>query len=143
MGIWMDIAKALVSLVALVTAVGGALADLIVPASAKQHIYNPRWPPHAKFHNGQTISLGVLLGLLSLGLLWYSGGDQQVQFHTAVIVASFYWLAMLGASVIPGTRWSDPEFEQEEANRAKMPVQLRLVLILLAILILGEIFQFL
>jgi hypothetical protein len=143
MGIWMDIAKALVSLVALITAVGGALVDLVIPVTARQHIYNPHWPPHAKFHNGQTISLGVLLGLLSLGLLWYPGGDQQVQFHVAVIVASLYWLALLGAIIIPGTRWSDPEFEMEEANAAKMPAQIVFLLILSAILILGEIFQFL
>jgi hypothetical protein len=61
MSIWMDIAKALVSFVALVTAVGGALADLIVPATAKQHIYNPHWPPHAKFHNGVTSGLSILI----------------------------------------------------------------------------------
>src|SRR5207247_9124171 len=131
MGIGMDIARVLVSLVAHVTAVGGALADLVIPATAKQHIHNPHWPPHAKFNNGQTISLGVLLGLLALWLLWYPGGVQRVQFHVAVIVASLYWLAMLGASIIPGTRWKDPEFEKGEANTAKMPSQMRLLLVLL------------
>ncbi|MFL5704296.1 MAG: DUF6640 family protein [Ktedonobacteraceae bacterium] len=55
MDIWTVVAKALVSLVAIVTVVGGAIADLVIPATARQHTRNPRWPPHAKFHNGQTI----------------------------------------------------------------------------------------
>jgi hypothetical protein len=143
MDIWMLIAKALVSLVAIATALGGALADLVIPATAKQHMHNPHWPPHAKFHNGQTISLGVFLGLLTLWLLWYLGGDQRVQFHLGVIVAALYWLSMLGASVLPGTRWVDPEFAKETRAILGMPPQLFLLCVLLAILIGGEILSFL
>jgi hypothetical protein len=33
------------------------LADM-----SQTHIYNPHWPPHAKFHNGQTLSMSLLLG---------------------------------------------------------------------------------
>jgi hypothetical protein len=39
--------KVLSSLVAAETAVGPYLADW-----NETHIYNPAWPPHAKFHNG-------------------------------------------------------------------------------------------
>jgi hypothetical protein len=88
--IWMLLAKALVSLVAIAMVLGGVLADLVIPATAKQHMRNPQWPPHAKFHNGQTMSLGVFLGLLMLWLMWYSGGDQRVQFHLGVIAAALY-----------------------------------------------------
>ncbi len=42
--------------VAFVTAIGGLLADYFIPTSGRQHIKNPHWPPHAKFHNAQTIS---------------------------------------------------------------------------------------
>jgi hypothetical protein len=34
------------------------------------HVYNPHWPPHAKFHNAQTLLLGPLLGTVSLFFLW-------------------------------------------------------------------------
>jgi hypothetical protein len=46
--------KALISLVAAETAVGPYLADW-----NETHICTPTWPPHAKFHNGQTMSLGA------------------------------------------------------------------------------------
>ncbi len=34
------------------------------------HIYNPLWPPHAKFHNAQTMTIAVLLGVSGLVFLW-------------------------------------------------------------------------
>ncbi|MBO0781122.1 MAG: hypothetical protein J2P37_20070 [Ktedonobacteraceae bacterium] len=143
MDIWLLLAKALVSLMAIATALGGALADLVIPATAKQHMHNPHWPPHARFHNGQTISLGVFLGLLTLWLLWYSGGDQQLQFHLGVIVAALYWFSMLVASILPGTRWVDPAFAKETRAILGMPPQLFLLCVLLALLIGSEILSFL
>lgn len=143
MDIWMLLAKTLVSLVAIATALGGALADLVIPATANQHMHNPHWPPHAKFHNGQTIWLGVFLGLLTLWLLWYPGGEQPVHFQLGVVVAALYWLSMLGASVLPGTRWVDPAFAKETRAILAMPPQLFLLCVLLALLISSEIFSFL
>ncbi|WP_425432478.1 DUF6640 family protein [Granulicella rosea] len=48
---------------------GGFVADAVVPATAGQHLRNPRWPPHAKFHNGQTMLMGVFNGSLSVIVL--------------------------------------------------------------------------
>ncbi len=135
----MSLAKALVSLVAGVTLLGGLFADFVIPGIAKQHIYNPHWPPHAKFHDGQVIALGVFLGLLALGLLWYPGGDQRVQFQVAVIVAALYWLALLSARVFPGTRWVDPEFEQETPMPLGMPPQMLVSCVFLALLVISEV----
>jgi hypothetical protein len=53
--------KALISLVAVETAVGPFRYDW-----NETHIYNPHWPPHAKFHNGQTMSLGAALSAAAL-----------------------------------------------------------------------------
>ena len=93
------------------------------------HVYNPRWPPHAKFHNGQTMSLGVLLALTSLTLVWKSTitipgakdrasgkARQREDLWWAAVVGSLYCLAGLSAIWYPGTAWTDPEFVVEEGQ---------------------------
>jgi hypothetical protein len=65
----MDIAKWIVAFVAL-HGFGGFVADAIVPSTARQHLSNPAWPPHAKFHNAQTMLIGIFGGSLSLFVLF-------------------------------------------------------------------------
>lgn len=143
MEVWQLLATLLVSVVSMITVLGGLLADLVVSTTAKQHMRNPHWPPHAKFHNGQTICLGVLLGLLALCILWYPGGDLAGRFHLGVIIAALYWLAMIGASLLPGTRWVDPEFVKDTRLVLKMPPQLFLACFIFILLIISEMLFFL
>lgn len=42
--------KIVLTAVALFTSTGCYLADW-----SDTHVFNPRWPPHAKFHNGETM----------------------------------------------------------------------------------------
>ena len=105
----MDIAKYLVAVVAVFN-FGGLVADAIVPAGARQHLFNPRWPPHAKFHNGQTMLMGVMGGALSLALLFGSRPLGLPLFLIAALIAANYFVAMALAPLFPGTAWSDPEF---------------------------------
>ena len=65
----MQIAKWMVAFVAIYN-FGGILFDAVIPFTARMHLHNPAWPPHAKFHNGQTMLLGVLLGSLALAMLF-------------------------------------------------------------------------
>jgi hypothetical protein len=103
----------LVSLVAIFTSVSPYLADWNVT-----HIYNPLWPPHAKFHNAQTMVLGAILGLLSIYCLWFRGGvSEQQKLNEGVVLASLYWLAQLPAVFFPGTALTDPGI-----NHVQMPV---------------------
>ncbi|KAI0008741.1 hypothetical protein F4779DRAFT_419158 [Xylariaceae sp. FL0662B] len=77
------------------------------------HIFNPRWPPHAKFHNGQTITLSVLLGLATLYYTWRKPETPLLRreyMRMAAITGSIYWLAGLSAILYPGTMGLDPEF---------------------------------
>lgn len=77
------------------------------------HIYNPRWPPHAKFHNGQTMLLGVVLGL---GTLWFAASPaatapaRRVQLQAAALLAAAYWLTQGFSGTFPGAAFIDPEF---------------------------------
>ena len=106
----MDLARYLVAFVALYS-FGGLLADGVVPATARQHLRNPAWPPHAKFHNGQTMLLGIANGAIALVLLFAVRPLTLPLFLVATASASAYWVTMALAPVFPGTAWYDPEFK--------------------------------
>ncbi|EAQ84214.1 hypothetical protein CHGG_10618 [Chaetomium globosum CBS 148.51] len=89
------------------------------------HIFNPRWPPHAKFHGAQTITLSVLLGLATLYYTWRPSLPQgastpaaaalakqrkQDALNAAVFTGTIYWAAGLASILYPGTDGIDPEF---------------------------------
>ena len=108
-----SIGKLLISLVAIFTSVSPYLADWNVT-----HIYNPSWPPHAKFHNAQTMVLGALLGLLAIYCLWFRRSvSEQRKLNEGVVLASLYWLAQIPAVFFPGTALTD-----QGINSVKMPI---------------------
>lgn len=59
-------ARVILTVIAVLTIVSPFLADWNVT-----HIHNPLWPPHAKFHNAQTMAMAVLLGLAALFFIWH------------------------------------------------------------------------
>ena len=75
------------------------------------HIYNPRWPPHAKFHNGQTLSMSILLGVLTTLFAWMPSRNAQVMVWAASASASLYFISQSAAILYPNTAYSDPEFD--------------------------------
>jgi hypothetical protein len=94
------------------SAIGQILGPFIADFN-HTHVKNPRWPPHAKFHNGQTMSLGLLLGLSSL---YYTGRPtssrraEKDSLRTAAVFGSLYWISGLSAILYPGSLAIDPEF---------------------------------
>lgn len=106
----MEAARWLVAFVAAGTGGGGLCVDYLMP-TGRQHIKNPRWPPHAKFHNGQSVMMGLIQGALAVFLLFEPGRLTMGKFVVATVIGSTYWLAAFGARLFPGTAWADPEFE--------------------------------
>ena len=54
------------------TVVGGFAADW-----NRTHLFNPGWPPHARFHDAQTIAVGAFLGMGALRALNRKGPELQ------------------------------------------------------------------
>ena len=89
------------------TAVGGYLADW-----NKTHLFNPRWTPHAKFHDAMTILLGTMLGAGGLYLLQKKDGDQQAQLRWGTMLPAFFWAAQGASFAFPGAKGLEAEFPE-------------------------------
>jgi hypothetical protein len=99
------------------TAVGVSLPIAAHRADMNEtHIYNPRWSPHAKFHDGQTLSLSLLLGGLTTFLAWKPTRNVPMMVAGAGIAASLYFISQGTAILYPGTDYSDPEFGTRAPN---------------------------
>ncbi len=103
------LARILLAALAVFTLVGAFIADAVGPM-AQQHIFNPNWSPHAKFHDAQYIVMSVLIGAISLTLLWR---NRALLICAAIL--STPWLGMFGALLFPGTSMRDPEFDVPSA----------------------------
>lgn len=109
--------KALLSLTSAWTAVGSYLFDW-----NETHIHNPEWPPHAKFHNAQTMSTGAALGLTGFYVLWgHSGPWTRSRLQVGTAAASLYWITQLSATLYPGTAL----FDRPRSGSAENPPRFR------------------
>jgi hypothetical protein len=102
----LNISRFMISFIAVFTSVSPFLADF-----NETHVYNPLWPPHAKFHNGQTMTLGLICGIISIYFLWFRKASTSIEnLKMSCLFASLYWLAMAPAILYPGTALADPEY---------------------------------
>jgi uncharacterized protein DUF6640 len=109
--------------------VGPAIADLLHRPTAARHIHNPRWPPHAKFHDAQYIVMSPLVSAVGLRILFQRDGDPHAHLRQAAALASVAWLGMWGALLLPGTAAVDPEFAADAQKLAGLDPQLFMSLI--------------
>ncbi|KAJ6547093.1 hypothetical protein B0H19DRAFT_1163957 [Mycena capillaripes] len=142
----LTLGQTLFTLVALVTSTGCFVADW-----NETHIYNPQWPSHAKFHNGQTMSMGALLGVTAL---WYiyapvklsipapRKGDNAMMkrdadlsnLRTIVLLNGLYWVTQASGYFYPGSGAFDPIPSKEQQDYW---LQAKLDAVLLTILATG------
>lgn len=101
----MSAGRKILTFVAGATAVGGFLVDW-----NRTHLFNPNWPPHARFHDAQTISLGALLGTAGLAALHGKGGTDRERTAAGAVLPAFFWAAMGAAFAFPGTGGLQAEF---------------------------------
>ncbi|WP_458117021.1 DUF6640 family protein [Arthrobacter sp. D2-10] len=89
------------------TAVGGFAADW-----NRTHLFNPSWPPHARFHDAQTVAMGALLGLGGLWVLNRKGSAPQRDIAMGALLPAFFWASMGAAIGFPGTGGLQTEFPE-------------------------------
>jgi hypothetical protein len=107
----------LVGLIGAATVVGPLSVDALHPVIARQHLRNPRWPAHAKFHDAQYIVMSAVLGVVGLRLLTSPSGDRDHNLLIAAAVLSAPWVGMFGAAAFPGTALIDEEFRDLPQNK--------------------------
>jgi hypothetical protein len=86
------------------------LATMIAPPAAdlnETHIFNPEWPPHARFHATGYVSMAILLGALSVWLLWREATDRRTAVTVAAAVPVAYWGPFFLALLVPGAGFED------------------------------------
>jgi hypothetical protein len=105
------VGRIILSIIGLGTSIGGYIADW-----NETHVKNPTWPPHARFHNGQTMSMGMGLGILTLYFTWRvatKSTPKEILDSTffAALTGSLYYVTGMSAILYPGSWWTDPEFD--------------------------------
>ncbi|KAI0107683.1 hypothetical protein F4776DRAFT_644828 [Hypoxylon sp. NC0597] len=104
-------------------ALGLGFGAIIADCFNETHMFNPRWPPHAKFHNAQTVLLAVILSGLTLYYTWRDAKTPELRrefLKAAAITGSIYWIAGLLSILPPGTMGVDPEFGGPGFPQAKV-----------------------
>lgn len=91
------------------------------------HIYNPHWPPHAKFHTGQTLSMSLLLGGLTISLAWWPSNNVPLTVAVAAVAASLYFIAQSTAILYPNTAYFDPEFKPQTVRGVLLAIVIDVV----------------
>jgi hypothetical protein len=130
--------KLLICFVALVAGLGGVLADF-----SDTHLLNPLWPPHAKFHNAQTMSMGMLLAVATIVTAFWPGLEKRSQLIFAALLGSLYWTSIFCAQFFPGVAFFDPQFSEREkimifGHRLTQP---EMGLALVSLVILGVVYE--
>ncbi len=109
--------RVLISLVAAAAPLGAVAADWNTT-----HVHNPRWPPHAKFHNAQTMLSAFQLAGLSLWQLWTRPATDRSALRWGTLLAALYWLSQAPAVLLPGAALTDPELSGTPRRIAGIPV---------------------
>ena len=112
------ISRTLFTLSAIGLTAGAHAADL-----SPSHLFNDHWPPHAKFHTGQTLSMSVLLSLLTIFFAWRKTSDLREAVLATAGFAAAYWVTQATAISYPNTDFYDPEFRPEHRSKLGLPTQ--------------------
>lgn len=93
------IGRILISVVVVNTAVVSTIVDW-----NSSHIFNPAWPPHARFHDVAMLHLLDGVSILGLWLMWRRSAEPEIGVRVAALVPIIFWAAFFYTTfLVPGT----------------------------------------
>jgi hypothetical protein len=84
---------------------------VVAPVAADwndSHVFNRRWPSHARFHGVVALAMTGSLAGLNLWSLWSSSTDRRTSRLFAAAVPIGYWAPFFVAPLVRGTGVEDP-----------------------------------
>jgi hypothetical protein len=94
-------AKLLMSFVLL----GGSLASFLLDWRPN-HLLNPLWHPHARFHGALLLFFLAGVSLCATWLLWRKSLEPQVAFTVAALISISYWTPLFYIPyLLPSASW--------------------------------------
>src|SRR2546430_13631168 len=97
------IAKVLMTFVLL----GGSLLSFVLDWSPN-HLLNPLWHPHARFHGALLLFMLAGMSGTAIWLLWRKSNEPRVALRAAALLTLSFWTPLFYiAAVLPGsTSWA-------------------------------------
>lgn len=97
--------RSLLTLANVITVVAPLAADW-----NKSHIFNRRWPAHARFHGVTALAMTTALSSANIWSVWSGDGDRATVRFFAAAVPVAYWAPFFLAPLVPGTAVDDPPY---------------------------------
>jgi hypothetical protein len=95
--------RSLLTLANVITVVAPLAADW-----NDSHIFNERWPAHARFHGVTALAMATTLSSLNIWSVWSGASDRTTARFFAAAVPVAYWAPFFLAPLVPGTAVEDP-----------------------------------
>lgn len=84
---------------------GGSLLSFVLDWSAN-HLLNPLWHPHARFHGALLLFLLAGVSITGAWLLWRRSREPEVAFKVAAALSVAYWTPLFYIPfLLPSSTW--------------------------------------
>jgi hypothetical protein len=88
---------------------GGAISSFFLDWRSN-HLLNPAWPPHARFHGALLLFFLAGVSATSTWLLWRKSAEPELAFKVAALVSASFWTPFFYVtSLLPEANlWAGP-----------------------------------
>jgi len=103
----------------------------------KSHIFNPTWPPHARFHGADMSVIVWSVSAIAIWLLWRRSTEPELGTRVALLISIVLWSPFLYVTLlVPGTSlWVSGTPPNEAPKIAGMIIEPQVVLAIIFLLL--------